>query len=153
MRVSYEFHSVNAFYVAPAVISYEYPVPKPTHVLTTSGSTTVWGNLIKVGGDHEPKAVIRLRNERLFTVKITRDIINEIQDQKLIYKDLGFKGVATWRIENWAMESFRATSIVGYRPDAANPVDSFRELSEASKRRWETIDPSEFVKQLRSEEA
>jgi hypothetical protein len=153
LHLSYEFHAVNGLYVAPAVISYEYPVPKPTQVLTTSGSTTIWGNLIKVGGDHEPKALIRLRNEKLFSVKITREIINEIQEQKLIYKDLGFKGIATWRIENWAMESFKATGIVGYRPDTANLVDSFRELSEASRGRWETVDPVDYVKKLRSEEA
>ncbi len=152
-RLSYEFRSVDGLLVTPAVISYEYPVPRPSEVLTTSGSTTVWGNLIKVGGDNEPKAVIRLRNDKLFAVRITREMINEIQEQKLMYKDIGFKGIAKWRIENWTMESFKANGIAGYRPDASTLVDSFRELSEASEGRWENIDPVRYVEELRSEEA
>jgi hypothetical protein len=153
MRLAYEFRPVNGLLVTPTEISYEYPVPKPTEVLTTTGSTTVWGNLVKVGGDSDPKAIVRLRNDKLFAVRITRDMVSEIQEQKLIYKDIGFKGVATWKIENWAMKTFKATSIVDYRPDTTNLVKSFRDLSEASEGRWETVDPVEHVKKLRSEEA
>ncbi len=153
MRLSYQFHAVNGLLVTPSEISYEYPVPKPTGVLTTSGSTTLWGNLVKVGGDSDPKAMIRLRNDKLFTVKITRDIVQEIQRKELFYKDIGFRGVATWKIENWTMKGFNATSIADYLPDKKNPDESFRELSEAASARWIAVDPIDYVDKTRAEEA
>lgn len=152
MRWSCEFHPVNGLLVAPAVISYEYPVPKPAVMDTTRGTSTIWGHLIKAGGDSDPKAIIRLRNGKLFAARVTKELIDEIQDQKLIYKDIGLKGVAVWNLEDWSMESFKAASIAAYRPDQITPSQSFEELAKASRGRWEGVDPVKFVNGLRTEE-
>jgi hypothetical protein len=148
---SYEFHKSNGLLVYPAIISYEFPVPPPIHPDLTTGTTTVWGHLIKVGGDGEPKALIRLRNGKLLSVRITRDMVSEIQEQKLIYNDLGFRGIATWRLDDWFMESFKATSISEYRPQETSLTQTFKDLAEASEGRWESIDPINYVNNLRSE--
>lgn len=149
-RWAYEFKSVNGLTIAPAVISYEFPVPKPSEVATTSGQATLWGNLFKVGGD-VPRAVLRLRNGRLFAAKVTKEIVDFIQSRHLIYKDIGLIGTATWRLDNWSMESFQASSVTDYRPDEISPAETFRRLREASQGRWDDVDPEQFVNDLRSE--
>jgi len=150
-RWSYEFHESDGLLISPAVISYEFPVPKPIQVNLTSGTTTVWGHLIKAGGDIEPKAVIRLRDGRLLGVHVTRGMVDEIQTQKLIYKDIGFRGIADWRLDDWSIESFKATGIADYRPHETSLVQTFHDLAEASRGRWESIDPTNYVDDLRSE--
>ncbi len=149
-RWAYEFKSVSGLKIAPAVISYEFPVPRPSEVATTSGKSTLWGNLFKVGGD-VPRAVLRLRNGKLFAARVTRDIVELIQANQLIYKDIGLIGTATWRLDNWSLESFEASSVADYRPDDASLAETFHNLREASQGRWDSVDPDRFVRDLRSE--
>jgi hypothetical protein len=151
-RWAYEFHSVNGVPVSPAVISYEFPVPKPQEVPTTKGQSTLWGYLFKMGGDG-PVAVLRLRSGKLFPARITKEIVAQIQAEQLLYTDIGLIGDATWRLDDWSLESFRATALASYRPDKATPSETFRLLREACRGRWDQVDPDKFVDGLRSEEA
>jgi hypothetical protein len=150
-RWAYEFHPVNGLRVAPAVISYEFEVPKPQAVKTTSGESDIWGHLVRVGGDRHPKALLRLRNRKLFPVEVTKAIVLELQNQQLIYKDIGLAGVATWRPDDWALLSFKATAVLEYRPDETTPGETFRRLAQGSGGRWQGINPDEFVNDLRAE--
>jgi hypothetical protein len=150
-RWSLEFHESNGLLVLPAIISYEFQVPKPLPVDTTMGTTTLWGHLIKAGGDSDPRALIRLRNGKLFSVRVSRRMVEEIQEQKLIYKDIGFRGVAEWRLDDWSIVSFKTDSIAEYRPHETTLTKSFQALAEASGGRWESVDPVAYVDDLRSE--
>jgi hypothetical protein len=117
---------------------------------TVSGESDIWGHLLKVGGDHDPKAVLRLRNQKLFAVEVTKAIVLELQNLKLIYKDVGLAGIATWRRDDWSLVAFRATAVLDYRPDETNPEQTFHDLARASGGRWDSINPDDYVNKLRS---
>jgi hypothetical protein len=78
-------------------------------------------------------------------------MIDEIQEQRLIYRDIGIRGVATWRIDDWSILSFRATELSEYRPHETTLTETFQNLRDASEGRWESIDPASYVNDLRSE--
>jgi hypothetical protein len=68
---------------------------------------------------------------------------------KLIYRDIGIKGVARWRIDDWKVLGFKATGVSDYRPDSSGLVQAFADLAEASRGRWENVDAAEYVKDVR----
>ena len=111
----------------------------------------VWGHLTKVGGD-DPKAILRLRNGKLFAVSLTRELVLELVDQRPLFQDIGLEGQATWRLDDWSMESFMATGIVAYRLREKSPSETLEELAQASQGRWKGVDAAKFVRELRSEE-
>lgn len=147
-RWSYEFLPVNGFQVAHAVISHEYPIPPPSAMVST-GITTLWGNLNRVGG-RVPKASVRLRDGELLHINITENMAQELGP--LLYKDIGIEGEATWRLSDWKILDFKPSGITDYRPHETTLSQTFRELREASGGRWDDVNAVEYVRKQRYED-
>jgi hypothetical protein len=147
-RWAYEFTSVNGLQIAPAVISYEFPVPRPVPRVF-SGPTVLWGLLVRVGGS-EPKAVVRLRNGDLLPIEVTEELARVLGP--FLYRDVGIEGTAQWRISDRKIVSFKAEALTSYRPDEVPLSQAFEELRKASQGRWDSVNPDEYVRGLRYED-
>jgi hypothetical protein len=73
------------------------------------GDTTIYGILERLGGT-KPKARIRLRNNKLLSVEISRSDAKELS--KYIYEKVGFKGKAKWKKESREIESFKLKKLI-----------------------------------------
>jgi hypothetical protein len=133
--------------IRPARISRDHEVPDPA-ARTMSGTTTIYGRCMRVGGE-EPVARIKLtKNQRTITAELTEALAKLLAPR--LYEEVGLEGVAQWRTVDWEIVHFQAKRILEYRP--AGPVGAFADLAEAAAGRWWSIDAEDFVRKMRSED-
>lgn len=146
-RFQLEIEEDRRFNIEHAVISRKRPVPPPlSSAFTVSGMTTAWGYLMRAGGK-KPRAALLFPDNRKVTINADEALTKELGAR--LYENVGIEGVATWRVRDWRMLSFRATRVLEYRPQATNLVQTFRDLADASKGRWDDIDAEDYVRELR----
>ena len=144
--IAYQFLPNPELDAVPATISAREPVPEPPESPAASGTTTIYGKCLRVGGV-EPKAEIELSGEltKLF-INISKDDAKRLAHR--LYEEVGIEGEATWDVRTWVIKSFRATRLLDYQP--APLPDAFREVAEASRGRWSGVNADEHVRALRS---
>lgn len=133
--------------VVEATISREHPVPAPK-VITATGETVIYGRLIRVGGI-APKAKLRLADDTDLTIDLTEAMAVQLGSKERLYKDVGVEGVATWKVDNWQILSFKATRVMAYQPHLMDIDRAFQELARLSGGRWDDVDLDRYVDELR----
>jgi hypothetical protein len=134
------------FRIVEAIISDENPIPPPSPP-KTSGTTTIAGLLLRVGGA-KPRAEIRLADGEILYLDVASGMAKQLGDR--LYEEVSIEGDATWTVHDWKMVEFKARRITAYRP--GNLVAAFEQLAEASNGLWDGVDPDEYTRRLRDED-
>ena len=112
-----------------------------------SGTTTLYGELRRIGGDH-PKAFIRLFIDgKIHSCEVnTPDLAQEIA--KHLYKIIGVRGSAKWEVETMKLCSFCIEELTEYRQTSL--TEAFESLSEVAAKHYADLeDVDAFVADLR----
>ena len=143
------FEENASLHVRAATISSQNEVPALPAPTVISGTTTIYGHCVRVGGARTPRAELRLGNRRTIDVHLSQELAKELG--KILYEEVAITGEATWDAEDWSIRSLEATRIMPYRP--TDLLVAFDELADLSKGRWGNVDASEYVRVLRSEDS
>ena len=127
-----------------ATISADSPVPSPPAPPQISGTTSVYGRCIRVGGV-KPKAEIRLEQGGVLYIEVSEEMARELAMS--LYEEVCLEGEATWCTDDWRVERFKATKVTAYRK--TEPLTAFTQLAEAAGGRWDGVDVNEYVRELR----
>lgn len=130
----------------PIVISKARPVPELPAADLAEGTTTVYGTLMRVGGE-PPRAILKPAQGDQITIKVTQDQAKELG--RRLYEEVGLHGDAAWNGDSRQLESFTVRRVLAY--EKTDILAAFQELAEAAEGRWDGIDAAKFVKNLRSE--
>ena len=130
----------------PIEISKHRPVPKPPAPIIAEGNTTLYGILIRVGGD-TPRATLKPAAANAITVDLTHDQAKDLG--RRLYDEIGLHGDARWNRDTHELDSFTVRRVLTY--EKTDILTAFQELAEAAEGRWDGIDAAKFVKNLRSE--
>lgn len=123
---------------------------EPFSALITSGATSLLVHLIRVGGEGERTATIKLPDG----TKLTADVASETLAKQLgerLYSTFEAMGQADWMSTSHRLVRFRITGIGSYDQSAADPVAAIRELSRLAGDRWDGINPDDYVRELRAD--
>lgn len=142
-----EFVGDSRMQITSAIISSEHPIPPPART-TVSAPTTIWGRLMRVGGA-KPRAEIRLPGGQLLFFDLTAGLAKQLSDG--LYETVSVEGIATWTVDTRELTDFKATRVTGYRPEKTSLTGAFEQLALAAKGRWDTVDVTRFIDDLRSE--
>lgn len=126
-------------------------VIEPTQLV--SGATTIYGELIRVGGT-TPKVFLRLPDGRglncafIGKKKVQRNVARELAPR--IYSWVGLQGVAKWSAQDYILKEFSIESITEYQD--VSIVSAMSELSKLVGRFFNPIDDVDrFVAEQRSQ--
>lgn len=109
-----------------------------------TGFTTVYGTVQRVGGD-EPRVRLQMFTGESVYCTTTVDMAKEIGDH--LYEDVGLEGTATWDYESLKIEEFKVDRLLPYGSTSA--ALAFRELRSEFSEIFDSIDPDEFVAEIR----
>lgn len=113
-----------------------------------AGGTTLLVKVDRAGGQSNPTAQVFLMDGERLTVQLKdAAMADELGHQ--LFKYVALEGTATWDTETWEIKNFKVDRIGEFEDTPARKA--FDYLSEAAGNRWESIDPEEFVAELRSE--
>jgi hypothetical protein len=126
-------------------IQKDQSVDAPRTPGTTSGTTTLLARCVRVGGATQPKAELRLIQGNLLHVKVSEAMARELG--RHLYDEIVLTGIATWRMDTWAIIDFKIKNISKFGRVA--PAVAFRELAEAAGGALDQVDAWEFVQQGR----
>jgi hypothetical protein len=127
------------------MVKADHVIP-PTTRRSISGGTTLLARCLRVGGATEPRAELRLGDNRILYVAVSESAARELG--KRLYDEVTLNGEAVWDATDGDLKEFKVTEIGAFH---AVPVDvAFRELASASKGRWDDIDAEAFVNNVRA---
>jgi hypothetical protein len=131
--------------VAAAQILPDVEILKPNSI---RGRTTVYGKCERVGGATRQTMRIRLLTGEAcnFVVK-SKSLAQKIGTR--LHTVIGVEGEAWWEAHTLRMQKFVADNLLDYNP--TSPKETFSELAKSADGFWDTIDPDEYVKRLRSD--
>lgn len=119
------------------------------HTPEIEGETSLLAYIIRVGGENPPTATIRVDNARLTVPIVSQEVAEKLGPS--LYRFVELHGKATWRASDWELTDFRILDVGPYREDKSNPRAALDELAAASDSIWDSIDPNEFVRELRED--
>jgi len=123
--------------------------PKKAAPFLLSTETTIYGELVRIGGSTEPKARLRIPGGATLSCSLDKELALVIAPR--LYTVVGLKGIAKYDIESRAIRAFRAIEILPY--EYAPIQDALRELNEASGNAWDNVeDVSEAIRSMRGGE-
>jgi hypothetical protein len=78
------------------------------------GKTTLYGTVVRVGGENQPTVQIRLLDGNIQTCEIrTQNIARQLGER--LYSRVGVRGTATWDRRDMSLQSFRIEQVTSYR--------------------------------------
>lgn len=134
--------------VRAARISAEHPIPPPPRPPFATGTTSILGRCVRVGGATKPRAEIRLTTGGLLNIDVSEELARSLA--RNLYDEVCIEGVATWRTDDWSLESFVASRVTEYRH--TDLVQAFERLSSVARGAWDGVDAEAYVHSLRSGE-
>lgn len=137
------FEENGSVELTPATISPEVPIPEPP---IAQGETTVYGEIIRVGGKRS-KVQLRLISGDVLTAEVTRPLAKQLASR--LYTEVGLEGEAVWGREDLQIVSFRVTRLLSYEE---TPItEAFQSLSDCGGDAWKGIDLDKYVREVRGE--
>ena len=131
--------------IVTATVKKGTAIPPPKAFPAMTGSTTLLGRLMRVGGV-SPKAELRLPNRPdLLYVDVTEEMAMALAGR--LYQDVALEGTATWDPDTWKLRSFKVVRLLDFA--AVSPAAAFRELAAAVGDAWDGVDALEFVRSNR----
>lgn len=134
----------SALKLPDAEISKEHPVPPVPEPQAARGTTVVYGELLRVGGE-PPAAWLRTMDGDKVNVDLTVEMAKQLAHR--LYEQVGIEGEVEWNRADWKIAKFRATRITAYRESPI--LQAFNELAAAAGNAWDDVDPIEFVRKQR----
>lgn len=126
-------------------ITPDHEILRPGEV---SGRTTLYGRCDRVGGAKVPTAWLTLISGETFVVALKdKQLAKKLGDR--LYEIVGLEGEATWDLDDWKLNKFRAININEYQD--TDIVSAFENLAAQSGNYWDEIDPNEYVAELRAD--
>lgn len=142
LEISTKYNAV----VASAVISPENELFAARDV---EGSTSQVAFVIRVGAEKDPTAAVRLANGEIITAHIaTQELSRQLAEH--LYNWVELRGEAHWAGDDWKLAKFDVTSIGPYFEKQSDPIKSLNDLAVASGGFWDTVDPTQYIRDLRS---
>lgn len=136
------FPSNKKLGIQPASVKKGEEIPEPKSAPAMSGTTTLLGTLMRVGGV-SPRAELRLANRsKLLYVDVTEEMAKALASR--LYQQVSLEGTATWDPDTWRMQSFKAVRLLDYA--GLPPSAAFRELSSSAGNVWDGVDAIEYVR-------
>jgi hypothetical protein len=122
---------------------------------TYRGITTLYGRFFKVGGLKQQTAMLEMENGQKIKATLT-DKEMAIELASMLHRVVGLEGEATWYSDTDQLKCFEAHSISPYLDrniDGSLKAlsDAFKALRNVSGDRWDSVDPEQYMHDLRSD--
>lgn len=114
------------------------------------GNTSLVIHLIRVGGEEQSTATIRVPDGQ----KLTADIASPRLAQELgtmLYQDIEVCGEATWASRTYKLLEFKITGVGTYKESESDPIRAIEKLSVLSRGIWDNVDPRQYVADIRAD--
>lgn len=130
-----------------AVVNQNTEVTMPA---TITGTTTLYGELLRIGGDAPPRARIRFLDGFTKSCAVcSRELAREMA--RRLYETIGVRGRGKWDVKNMRLREFYIEGLTEYRQTSiTSAIESLREVTEEHYQSIEDIDA--FVADLRGRE-
>lgn len=103
-----------------------------------TGETTIYGKIIRIGGE-EPKIHFRTNdNEKLIFV-VTENLAKQLSPK--LYEYIGLVGTATWNVQNFNIDNFKVDRIIELQEKSY--VETFDDLRGLIGRYWDEVEDIE----------
>lgn len=113
----------------------------------TKGTTTLYGDLMRIGGDNPPRALMKFIDGTKLSCRI-KSIQIAKQMSPLLYQRIGVRGIAQWDTRDMSLHEFRIESLTPYRQKTLK--ESFERLREAV---GDYVDDGEFdIRNIRGDD-
>lgn len=111
------------------------------------GTTTLYGKLLRIGGDSRPTAALGLSSEKTLNCRVsTTDLASKMA--KRLYDVIGVRGTAKWNTTEYRPVEFTVEHLSEYRQ--ASILEAMESLREVAGKYYEEIeDINAFVAELR----
>jgi len=126
------------------VISPKHPIPAPPAEVRISGTTSLFGRCIQVGGA-TPKVVLLAHDGNKHHIEVSEDDAKRFA--KNLYEEMTIEGTAEWDAKTLEIISFRVSEMHPYRSPGL--VETFKDLAKMEAGRWKGVNAEEFVKSMR----
>jgi hypothetical protein len=115
-----------------------------------NGQTALVVTVVRVGGEDKRTAQVRLADGKIITASVaSRDLATQLG--ALLYQTIEVAGEARWSAKNGVLLSLRIDGIAAYAEASSNPLAAMRELNKLAGGFWDSIDPDQYVGEIRSE--
>jgi hypothetical protein len=118
---------------------------------STLGATSVVARVIRVGGDGKRTATIQIAGGQKLTADVLSQELTRALGQRL-YETLELHCEAAWSNKDRSILSLKIVGIGEYSERERDPQQALAELSEISGGIWDAIDPTSYVREIRSSE-
>ncbi len=130
---------------AMAVITGKTPIKVETR--TIKGTTSLYGKLIRIGGDNPPRAWLKLLDGTTFSCRVQNTTL-ALQMAQRLYQRIGVRGVAHWNISDMSLRDFRVEQLLPYQHTSV--ANAFSALGEVAAAHYAEIDDIEaYIVDLR----
>jgi len=126
------------------------PDVQPFVVSIVKGATSQLVYVVRAGGEN-PTAQVRLASGDVFTARAASKKVAESLGSHL-YQWVEIVGEGQWNTKTWTFDDFRIDGIGEYLEYLADPESAVQKLTELSKGHWDRIDPTEYIRELRSDD-
>ncbi|MCY4527050.1 MAG: hypothetical protein OXB89_10650 [Anaerolineaceae bacterium] len=139
-----EFWEYNGASNLLAVVRSDTTLPD-TAIIT--GTTTLYGELLRIGGERTPTAQFRFAGSRPLTCQVkTTELAKEMAER--LYKVVGVKGTGKWEAASKRLLAFRIDELTAYRETSI--TEAFESLRDISGKYYDEIDDvNAFITDLR----
>lgn len=111
------------------------------------GTTTLYGELLRIGGENSPTAQIRFARSTSLTCDVKTTELASAMAERL-YEAIGVRGTAKWDSDSRELKAFRVEELTEYRKTSLS--SAFESLREVAGKYYEEIeDVNAFVAELR----
>jgi hypothetical protein len=121
---STEIWQVNGQYTQLATITSTTRIRAENFI--TKGTTTLYGNLTRIGGDNPPRAWMKFTDGSTRSCRIKNTALAR-RMAPLLYQRIGVRGTAQWDTRDMSLYEFRIEELTPYRQKSVR--QSFNDLS------------------------
>jgi hypothetical protein len=145
-----EFGYTNGHFAPLASINREVPIEVQER--RVSGTTTLYGVVVRIGGEKTPTVQLRLLNGDMLSCEIKGNQRRAIARQlaQRLYTEVGITGTAVWDTRDWIIEDFTIEQITEYSSKGvAAALQGLYETMGTHLEALENIDS--FISEIRGE--
>lgn len=88
-----------------------------TEQATVSGTTTLYGTVVGIGGENPPYLELRLFSDDILRCEIVTENAIDLARQiaQRLYQQIGVRGIAEWNITDMSLQKFYVEELTPYR--------------------------------------
>ena len=117
--------------------STEITVKQPLFI---KGDTTIYGELIDVGGDN-PNIHIKINEDYIIIIDTNKEVAKKLGNR--LFDIIGLSGFAKWEVETSKIIEFKLSNILEYSPLGA--TESFKQLKGITSGVWDNYNSNQEI--------